>query len=119
MPPYFDAVRKGVTTIMVSYSSWNGVKMHRNRELITGFLKNTLKFRVKNSYFSPIHSIFSFHIHGDRFIVLLDVFQGFVISDFMGIDQLTNPPHANYTLSIELSVTAGIDMVGFIGICAN
>lgn len=47
MPPYYDAIRKGVATIMISYSSWNGVKMHRNKELITGFLKNQLKFRVK------------------------------------------------------------------------
>ncbi|CAI9273088.1 unnamed protein product [Lactuca saligna] len=80
MPPYVDAVRKGVTTIMISYSSWNGVKMHRNVPLITGFLKNTLKFR------------------------------GFVISDFMGIDRLTDPPHANYTWSVQQSITAGIDM---------
>ncbi|KAF5810340.1 putative glucan 1,3-beta-glucosidase [Helianthus annuus] len=47
MPPYYHAVRKGVATIMVSYSSWNGVKMHRSKELITGFLKNILKFRLK------------------------------------------------------------------------
>ncbi|KAJ0469975.1 putative glucan 1,3-beta-glucosidase [Helianthus annuus] len=81
MPPYYDAVRKGVATIMVSYSSWNGVKMHRSKELITGFLKNILKFR------------------------------GFVISDFQGIDKMTDPPHANYTWSIQESVGAGIDMV--------
>ncbi|KAJ0657378.1 putative glucan 1,3-beta-glucosidase [Helianthus annuus] len=81
LPPYYDAVRKGVATIMVSYSSWNGVKMHRSKELITGFLKNILKFR------------------------------GFVISDFQGIDKMTDPPHANYTWSIQESVGAGIDMV--------
>ncbi|KAL8193296.1 hypothetical protein R6Q57_026877 [Mikania cordata] len=81
MPPYYDAVRKGVATIMVSYSSWNGLKMHRNQQLITGFLKNKLKFR------------------------------GFVISDFQGIDKMTDPPHANYTWSIQESINAGIDMV--------
>lgn len=47
MPAYSDSIIKGVSTIMVSYSSWNGDKMHANRELITGFLKNTLKFKVK------------------------------------------------------------------------
>lgn len=46
MAPYYDAVKKGVATIMVSYSSLNGVKMHANRNLITDFLKNTLNFRV-------------------------------------------------------------------------
>ena len=47
MPAYFNSISKGVATIMVSYSSWNGVKMHANHELITGFLKNTLHFKVK------------------------------------------------------------------------
>lgn len=46
MPAYFDSVSKGVATVMVSYSSWNGNKMHANRALITGFLKGKLRFRV-------------------------------------------------------------------------
>lgn len=48
MAPYYNAVIKGVASVMVSYSSWNGIKMHANRDLITGFLKNTLHFRVRN-----------------------------------------------------------------------
>ncbi|XAR60237.1 Glucan 1,3-beta-glucosidase [Bertholletia excelsa] len=81
MPAYPDSVRKGVATVMASYSSWNGVKMHANRELLTGFLKDKLKFR------------------------------GFVISDWMGIDKITSPPHANYSYSVQTAVLAGIDMV--------
>lgn len=46
MPAYSDSIIKGVSTVMISYSSWNGVKMHANHDLITGFLKNTLKFKV-------------------------------------------------------------------------
>lgn len=46
MPAYNDAIIKGVSTVMVSYSSWNGLKMHANRDLVTNFLKGTLKFRV-------------------------------------------------------------------------
>ena len=46
MQGYYQAVIKGVSTIMVSYSSWNGKKMHANGDLITGFLKNKLHFRV-------------------------------------------------------------------------
>jgi len=46
MPAYYNSIIKGVSTIMVSYSSWNGEKMHANRDLITSFLKNTLRFRV-------------------------------------------------------------------------
>ncbi|GFZ04226.1 glycosyl hydrolase family protein [Actinidia rufa] len=81
MPAYLDSIRKGVATVMVSYSSWNGVKMHANRDLITGFLKDKLKFR------------------------------GFVISDWEGIDKITSPPHANYSYSVQAGVLAGIDMV--------
>lgn len=47
MPAYYNSISKGVATIMVSYSSWNGKKMHENGDLVTGFLKNKLKFRVK------------------------------------------------------------------------
>lgn len=81
MPAYYDAIAKGVSTVMVSYSSWNGVKMHANRDLITGYLKNTLKFK------------------------------GIVISDSQAIDRITSPWHANYAHSILAGVNAGIDMV--------
>lgn len=46
MPAYYNSISNGVATVMVSYSSWNGKKMHANHELVTGFLKNKLKFRV-------------------------------------------------------------------------
>ncbi|XP_009609162.1 uncharacterized protein LOC107765533 isoform X2 [Nicotiana tabacum] len=81
MPAYVDSIIKGVSTVMISYSSWNGMKMHANRDLITGFLKGKLKFR------------------------------GFVISDWNGIDKITDPPHANYSYSIQAGVLAGIDMI--------
>lgn len=46
MPPYYDSIIKGVATVMVSYSSLNGVKMHANHDLVTGYLKSKLHFRV-------------------------------------------------------------------------
>lgn len=62
MPAYYNAIIKGVATVMVSYSSWNGVKMHANRYLITEFLKNTLHFRVSTVLFlkkKKQYSVFS------------------------------------------------------------
>ncbi|XP_073225027.1 uncharacterized protein [Cicer arietinum] len=81
MPAYYDSIIKGVSTVMISYSSWNGKKMHANRDLVTGYLKNKLRFR------------------------------GFVISDWQGIDRITSPPHANYSYSVQAGVSAGIDMI--------
>lgn len=61
MPPFLDSVIKGVGTIMTSYSSLNGVKMHANHELVTNFLKGTLKFRVQT---------FSYIIYTKFFLVI-------------------------------------------------
>ncbi|KAF7819265.1 Lysosomal beta glucosidase [Senna tora] len=80
LPGYPVSISQGVGTIMISYSSLNGVKMHSNRDLITGLLKNTLNFK------------------------------GFVISDFEGIDRMTTPYRINYTQYVGIAVNAGIDM---------
>jgi beta-glucosidase len=59
LPPYRAAVKAGVGSVMVSYSSWNGVKMHGNKYLLTEVLKGELDFR------------------------------GFLVSDWAAIDQLS------------------------------
>jgi beta-glucosidase len=59
LAPYLSAIRAGVGSIMVSYSSWNGEKMHGNKHLLTDVLKNELGFT------------------------------GFLISDYAAIDQLS------------------------------
>jgi beta-glucosidase len=41
---YIGAIDAGVMTVMVSYSSWQGVKLHANRSLLTGVLKGRLGF---------------------------------------------------------------------------
>jgi beta-glucosidase len=58
LPPYVEAIARGVGAVMPSFSSWNGVKMHGNQYLITDVLKVELGF------------------------------SGFVISDWGGIDQI-------------------------------
>ncbi|AEJ62054.1 glycoside hydrolase family 3 domain protein [Spirochaeta thermophila DSM 6578] len=42
--PYVEAVKAGVGSVMVSFSSINGVKMHANRDLIQGVLRGELGF---------------------------------------------------------------------------
>jgi beta-glucosidase len=44
LPGYAAAVKAGVGSVMVSYSSWNGQKMHGNKALITDLLKGELGF---------------------------------------------------------------------------
>lgn len=41
---YFGALAAGVQTVMASFSSWHGVKMHGNRDLLTGVLKERMGF---------------------------------------------------------------------------
>jgi beta-glucosidase len=58
LPPYAAAVASGARAVMPSFSSWNGVKMHAQKALITDLLKGELGF------------------------------SGFVVSDWGGIDQV-------------------------------
>ncbi len=44
LPGYLTAIEMGVGTMMPSYSSWNGVKCSGNARLLTGILKNELRF---------------------------------------------------------------------------
>ena len=41
---YVTAIDAGALTVMVSFSSWNGVKNHGNRSLLTGVLKDRMGF---------------------------------------------------------------------------
>jgi beta-glucosidase len=59
LPPYRAAVKTGVGSIMVSYSSWNGLKMHANKYLLTDVLKGELGY------------------------------SGFLVSDWAAIDQIS------------------------------
>ena len=59
--PYYDAIAYGVSTIMISYSSWNGVKMSANQYLINHILKQRMGFQVITIFNSNI-SRFSFVI---------------------------------------------------------
>jgi beta-glucosidase len=58
LAPYVAAIKAGAGSVMISYSSWNGQKMHGNKYLITDVLKRELGF------------------------------EGFTVSDWAAIDQL-------------------------------
>ena len=102
MPAYFDALAKGVSTVMISYSSWNGVKMHANQDLVTGYLKDTLKFKVKNqksnSSSAALHGLEHSSDVQTLIAIVASCLQGFVISDWEGIDRITTPAGSDYSL---------------------
>ncbi|HLP15911.1 MAG TPA: glycoside hydrolase family 3 N-terminal domain-containing protein, partial [Bacteroidota bacterium] len=77
LPGYIEAVKRGVGSIMPSYSSWNGTKMHANTYLLTTVLKGELGFN------------------------------GFLISDYAAIDQLSG----NFRDNVKTSINAGLDMI--------
>jgi len=78
LPPYQSAVATGVGSVMISYSSWNGVKDHGDSHLINDILKGELGFK------------------------------GFVVSDWGGVKQLSDPTYADRVVH---AVNAGIDMI--------
>jgi len=45
LPPYEAAIKAGARSIMVSFSSWNGVKMHANKYLLTQVLKGEMGYQ--------------------------------------------------------------------------
>jgi beta-glucosidase len=44
LAPYQDAIEAGALSIMASYSSWNGTKLHAHKYLLTDVLKGELGF---------------------------------------------------------------------------
>ncbi len=84
LSPFEESVKRGVGTVMPSYSSLDvlgdgrgPVKMHANAEMINGVLKDRMGF------------------------------EGFVISDWQAIDQIPGD-HAS---DVATSVNAGLDMI--------
>jgi len=77
LPPYVAALEAGALSVMASFSSWQGTKMHAHRYLLTDVLKNELGF------------------------------SGFVVSDWMAVDQIDPDFH----IAVTRAINAGIDMV--------
>jgi beta-glucosidase len=76
LPPYIAAVEAGAMSIMVSFSSWNGEPMHAQAYLLNDVLKGELGF------------------------------EGFLVSDWGGIDLIT----PDYYDAVVQSINAGVDM---------
>ncbi len=74
LPGYISAINAGVKSIMISYSSINGQKMHGSKYWITDVLKTELGFK------------------------------GFVVSDWQGIDQLTGNYKTDIEISINAGI---------------
>ncbi|CAL9247347.1 unnamed protein product [Arabidopsis halleri] len=81
LAPYLNCLAQGVSTVMASYSSWNGSKLHSDYFLLTELLKQKLGFK------------------------------GFVISDWEALERLSEPFGSNYRNCVKISVNAGVDMV--------
>lgn len=77
LPPYQAAIAAGALNIMVSYTTWAGIKMHAHHYLLTDVLKSELGF------------------------------EGFLISDWQGISQIS----PDYHQCVVAAINAGMDMV--------
>jgi beta-glucosidase len=80
LAPYVVALEAGAGSVMISYSSWNGLRAHAHHYLITEVLKGELGF------------------------------DGFVVSDWAGIDDIDGEAGFSST-DVVTAVNAGIDMI--------
>jgi beta-glucosidase len=76
LPPYQSAIDAGARSLMISFSSWGGMKMHAQEYLITDVLRGEMGF------------------------------EGFIVSDWGGIDQI----NTSYYQSVVAAINAGVDM---------
>ncbi len=74
LPPYRSAIDHGVQSVMVSYTSWGGMRMSAQKYLITDVLKGELGF------------------------------SGFVVSDWAAIDQISPDYYASVVTAINAGI---------------
>jgi len=74
LPPYTAAIDAGAKSIMPSFSSWNGIKVHGQQYLLTGVLKGELGF------------------------------EGFVVSDWGAIDQISDDYYEAVVTAVNAGV---------------
>jgi beta-glucosidase len=89
LPPYKAAVDAGVMSVMASFSSWKGTKMHAQKYLLTDVLKGELGFK------------------------------GFIVSDWGGIDQVDPDYYTAVVTSINAGIDMNMvptDYLTFIGV---
>ena len=83
LPGYAAAVRAGVGSIMVSYNSWNGLKVSGIRRLLTEILKEELGF------------------------------EGFLISDYYAIGQIDKDYNTAVMTSINAGMDMAMEPAGY------
>ena len=74
LPPYLEAIKAGVKTVMISFNSWNGVKCHGSKFLINNLLKEELGFK------------------------------GLVVTDWAGIDEIPGDYKSDIITSINAGI---------------
>ncbi|NQV29684.1 MAG: glycoside hydrolase family 3 C-terminal domain-containing protein [Candidatus Marinimicrobia bacterium] len=74
LPQYMAAIASGTGTIMASYNSWNGVKLHGHQYLMTELLKGELGF------------------------------DGFIVTDWQGIDEIPGTYKSDIITSINAGI---------------
>ena len=74
LPQYIAAIEAGAMNIMASYSSWDGLRMHAQRHLLTDVLKGELGF------------------------------DGFVVTDWEGIDQINTDFYTSVVAAINAGI---------------
>jgi beta-glucosidase len=89
LPPYEAAVDAGVMSIMPSFSSWRGTKMHAQKYLLTNVLKDELDFK------------------------------GFIVSDWGGIDQVDPDYYEAVVTAINAGIDMNMVPINYMAFISN
>lgn len=83
LPGYVEAIKAGVGSIMISYSSWNGLKLSGSKKLLTDVLKRELGF------------------------------EGFLISDYNAIGQIDSDFKKSIEISINAGMDMAMEPTNY------
>ena len=101
--PFKESIRAGALSVMVNSASINGVPMHANKELLTGWLKEGLNWDgMIVTDWADVNNLYS------REHVAADKVEALALAINAGIDMIMDPYDVNCCTDIKTAVERGL-----------
>ncbi|MBO6083357.1 MAG: glycoside hydrolase family 3 C-terminal domain-containing protein, partial [Bacteroidales bacterium] len=101
--PFKESIRAGALSVMVNSASINGVPLHANKELLTGWLKEGLNWDgMIVTDWADVNNLFS------REHVAADKVEALALAINAGIDMIMDPYDVNCCTDIKTAIERGL-----------